>query len=391
MFAGNDRFKLVRELGAGGMGVVYEALDEHRKTKVALKTLPHTNADLLYRLKREFRSLRDFVHPNLVRLDELFEDAGHWFFTMEMLEGENLHTHFRRVFQLPLGSHDLSTQTWLPVADTKRERPVQAGVVRAVEVSQAHHDPHRRRLHSVDFERITKIFLQVAEGLVALHEGGQVHRDIKPSNIMITPNERVVILDFGLVTIASDADSEISREGEVVGTAAYMAPEQAAARVVGTPADWYSLGVMLYEVITGRKPFDGNAVAIMTSKQAGPPRAVQALSPQCPPDLAELCMALLLTDPDQRPSGADVLQRLGPPEASPRTRVPTLQRSFVGRDAELGALRRAFDDVETLVTVAVFVHGESVIGKSTLIRQFLTTLEAQRSDIVVLSGQCREH
>jgi serine/threonine protein kinase len=97
MFSGNSRFKLLRRLGAGSMGVVYEALDQQRNTRVALKTLREVDANLLYRLKREFRSLRDLSHRNLIGLDELFEENGHWFFTMELLGGEDLDAHFGRI------------------------------------------------------------------------------------------------------------------------------------------------------------------------------------------------------------------------------------------------------------------------------------------------------
>src|SRR5262245_17420103 len=103
MFNGTSRFKLVRKLGAGGMGVVYEAEDRLRQSRVALKTLNQTDADLLYRLKQEFRSLREVVHRNLVGLEELFEEDGHYFFTMELVDGENLSTYLRRAAGAAVG------------------------------------------------------------------------------------------------------------------------------------------------------------------------------------------------------------------------------------------------------------------------------------------------
>src|SRR5262249_50815131 len=109
---GNSRFKLLRRLGAGGMGVVYEALDQQRKTHVALKTLQQADADLLLRLKREFRSLRDLVHQNLIGLHELFEEAGHWFFTMELLDGEDLRASLHRIAGAAAVNGDPATPAW---------------------------------------------------------------------------------------------------------------------------------------------------------------------------------------------------------------------------------------------------------------------------------------
>src|SRR6187431_845265 len=112
MFDGNRRFKLLRQLGAGGMGVVYEALDQQRDTRVALKMLREPDADLLYRLKREFRGLRDLHHRNLIGLDELFEEDGHWFFTMELLDGEELCAYFQRIAWAPAATDDPTAPQW---------------------------------------------------------------------------------------------------------------------------------------------------------------------------------------------------------------------------------------------------------------------------------------
>jgi serine/threonine protein kinase len=230
MFNGNHRFKLLRQLGSGGMGVVYEALDQHRNTRVALKTLQETDAHLLYRLKRELRSLRDLVHRNLVVLDELFEEGGHWFFTMELLDGEDLHTYFHRIAS---ARHD-STPT-LP-AGGLAPPPLATAIIRPA--SMAHGAGDHLQPVAIDFQRIREVFAQIAEGLLAIHDAGKVHRDIKPSNIIITPDGRAVILDFGLVSEQWGAGR--SGEGEIVGTSRYMAPEQAAVQVVGPPADWAS-------------------------------------------------------------------------------------------------------------------------------------------------------
>ena len=231
-FDGTPRFELKRVLGEGGMGVVYEALDRERDTLVALKTLRFVDASSLYRLKTEFRSTADLQHRNLVRLDELHHVNGHWFFTMELVEGVNFVDH-----------------------------------------GQANHAHLRAAL------------LQLAQGLEVLHRAGKVHRDLKPSNVMVTHAGRVVILDFGLVR---DSFSRQSSDSAVIGTAAYMAPEQAVTPAVGAPADLYSVGVMLFEVLTGRLPFEGRTIEVLMRKQREDAPPVRSLA-DVPDDLAQLC------------------------------------------------------------------------------------------------------
>ncbi|HEX7838694.1 MAG TPA: protein kinase [Kofleriaceae bacterium] len=395
MFAGNSRFKIVRQLGAGGMGVVYEVVDQHRKTRVALKALPGSNADLLYRLKREFRSLRDIVHHNLVRLDELFEDSGQWFFTMELIEGEDLGSYFRRTFQVSSESRARVHDTSLAMAPTNDQRGITFdSAALTAPWAPAELVGFEPRDRPIDFERVRSVFAQIAKGLVVLHDAGQVHRDIKPTNIMITRDDRVVILDFGLVT--SGGDLARSSEGQIVGTLIYMAPEQAAARPVGPAADWYSFGVMLYEVLTGHRPFEGPPGVIIVSKQFDEPRPPQLVNPGCPLDLAELCVELLRTAPEGRTLGPEVLRRLGggrfaTDSEAHATLAPSRARSFVGRAAELRELQAAYDDVDRFITVTAFVHGESGIGKTTLIRHFVSEIESAHHDVVVMAGQCREH
>jgi serine/threonine protein kinase len=391
MFTGNSRFRLVRKIGSGGMGVVYEAEDLLRKTRVALKTLYQTDANLLYRLKREFRSLRDVVHRNLISLDELFEEAGDWFFTMELLDGENLNTYLQRTAMPPLAPHDGGAPAWrLPGLDDNTEtidRPPLADDATT---------PARRDLQPpppLDFDRIRAVFAQITEGLLTIHDAGKIHRDIKPSNVVVTRDGRVVILDFGLV--AEHWEMARSREGEIVGTVMYMAPEQAAGLAVEPQADWYSLGVMLYEVIAGRRPFDGPFGVVLAAKQYSAPRDPKSINPGCPDELAQLCLQLMRVDPLERPSGLDVLRRLGAgkPEAAAAIAParPSQRGIFIGREPELRELRRALDDVAGGAAVAVFVHGESGIGKSTLIHHFFSTVPGEGAELVVLMGQCREH
>src|SRR5262249_59781822 len=136
---------------------------------------------------------------------------------------------------------------------------------------------------------------------------GRVQRDIKPSNVMVTPAGRVVLLDFGLV---ADLAAERTSDSSIVGTAEYMAPEQAVKRNVGPPSDCYAVGVMLYEVLTGRLPFDGTGIEVLQAKLHEIPRPPSSLAP-CSADLAALCVDLLAVDPKARPTAEGILRRLG--------------------------------------------------------------------------------
>jgi serine/threonine protein kinase len=141
-----------------------------------------------------------------------------------------------------------------------------------------------------------------------MHGAGCIHRDLKPSNVLVTPAGRVVVLDFGL---ASQTGTRPLRSDGLVGTPAYMAPEQAKEGPAQPAADWYAVGAMLYEVLTGRLPHDGDLVEILVKKQSEDPPAPVEVNPLADPELSRLCMQLLRRDPVQRPGGAEILAQLG--------------------------------------------------------------------------------
>jgi hypothetical protein len=208
----------------------------------------------------------------------------------------------------------------------------------------------------------------------------------------VTPAGRVVILDFGLVTHIDRGHESI--DGNVVGTPAYMAPEQAASERPGPAADWYSVGVILYEILAGRLPFEGPALQLMAEKLRNEPLRPSVQRPSVPVDLDRLCMALLHGDAAQRPDGQRVLAYL---DTSPRTKPKSLEpRShttgnplFVGRGPELAALQEAWNGVSLGHSVAVVVEGESGVGKSALVQHFTRELEAI-AGALVLRGRCHE-
>jgi hypothetical protein len=365
-FTGTERFQLVRQLGSGGMGVVYEAYDRERKLRVALKTLkPMASADFLRRFKNEFRSLAGLVHPNLVTLYELFAVGDQWFFTMELIDGISLLEFVR-----PGGS----------VAEVDTTAPVQRGVVsppRPVAVVGAG--------SRLDLERLRSSLRQLAAGVAALHRGGKLHRDLKPSNVLVTAHGRVVVCDFGLVT---ELSAELQSGEARIGTASFMSPEQAAGRPLTEASDWYSVGVMLYAALTGRLPFEGINREVLTRKLIGDPPRASSFEPTIPADLDAICWSLLRRVPTARPSGREACQALGYLDDESRFGAP-IAVPFVGRTSHTAALAQAFADArDDGQCVTVHVHGNAGMGKTALVQRFLD--QARRQGALVLRGSCHE-
>jgi tetratricopeptide (TPR) repeat protein len=351
------RFEIVRLLGRGGMGVVYEAKDRATGDTVALKTLGSIDPTSLFRFKREFRALSDIHHPNLVALRELFEESGRYFFTMELVRGVTLLEHVR----LPAPNKPSRSEPPPPPERPKSVPP---------EASSG-----------FDEARLRSAFTELARGLVALHAAGRIHRDVKPSNVLVTADGRVVLLDFGLV---QDLGVD-EHDTEVVGTPHYMAPEQAAGLVAGPPVDWYAFGVMLFRALTGKMPFAATAVTLLMLKQRRDPEPPSHVAPGIPADLDRLCVELLRRAPDARPGGAEVIARLGGAvsKASDRDTASV----FVGREEELARLGGALEAARRGGPVALYVMGESGVGKTALVRRFLASLP---SDVITFRGRALE-
>src|SRR5262245_39604184 len=235
-FPGTRRFEILRKLGTGGMGVVFEAYDREHGTPCALKLLPSTSPDALVRFKNEFRILQGLHHPNLVTLGERLSDEGHWFFTMELVAGVDFMTHVR--------IRDTRYEPTVPSMDVTCSNTDVGPEPQASRLAPAHPLP------PFDEPRLTAALVQLAEGLRYLHDSGKVHRDVKPSNVLVTPEGRVVLLDFGLVAdLAAASAASRSPVVSVAGTPEYMAPEQRAGATVGPPADMYAFGIMLFRAL----------------------------------------------------------------------------------------------------------------------------------------------
>jgi serine/threonine protein kinase/predicted ATPase len=469
-FRGTARFSIVRRLGAGGMGVVYEAFDRERQVIVALKTLIRFDAHALYQFKREFRALTELVHENVISLYELISDGGQWFFTMELVEDgadllSFLDEHIGALGQrteprtpdtasmneswlasttVSLGSadggdtvndlgHAPGSDSGIDTGETRQmfgplsgagapdkgtprdpapapHAPAAGPALPPLPTALATSPPR-------DYARLRAVFAQLAAGVEALHAAGKLHRDLKPTNVLVRRETgRVMLLDFGLVVDLEpmaqaepgaaaaggrELDSESTNRrvyqtvhGHLAGTIAYMAPEQARGAALTEASDWYAVGVMLYQALTGTLPITGTAMQMLYQKQIVDPEPPRRLVADVPEDLEALCLALLARVPEERPSGADVLARLAGGRRAPTVTGPGPVDigevlPFVGRARHLDALRRALDVTLSGGTVVYRVHGASGAGKSTLIQHFLD--EATRAHgAVVLAGRCYE-
>jgi serine/threonine protein kinase len=316
------RYELRQELGHGATGRVFEAFDRKTNGIVALKTLISMDAESLFRLKHEFRSLANLEHPNFVRFGELSCEAGQWFFTMERVYGTDFIGYVRRPAPDGQGPRDD------PTAQTSGVR-ARSGRGDGLETDEG---------------RLRHALAQLVEALSVLHEGGRIHRDVKPSNVLVTTEGRVVLLDFGLIT-------GFGSEAEMSGTPAYMPPEQIGGDKLTPAADFYAVGVMLFAALKGELPFRGKTNEILQAKlMEEAPTDLGLLAPE---DLRALCLALLVREPSARPTIEGIRARLGlVAPAAPAREV------FVGRETELGQLRQALALAQAGGTRAVVVRGE---------------------------------
>lgn len=260
-----EYFRILKVLGQGGMGTVYLADDTRLGRSVAIKTLKRelaANPVAKDRFLREARSAAKLRHDHIIPIYYVGEADGIPFLAMPFLEGEALDVRIKR--------QALTESEPLPIPEAVR------------------------------------IAREVAQGLAVAHRQGLIHRDIKPANIWLeAPNGRVKILDFGLARSQNEG-AQLTASGAIIGTPAYMAPEQARGKPVDARADLFSLGCVLFEMLTGRRPFRGNdTMAILSSLALDNPPPPHTLNANCPQALSDLTMQLLAKDPLRRPASAE--------------------------------------------------------------------------------------
>lgn len=241
------RYRILELLGEGGMAFVFKAKDEQLERNVAIKTLKPvyiSDSNFVSRFKREAQTAANLNHPNIVQIFDWGVEESEPYFVMEYVEGTTLSS---------------------VLAKNKR-----------VNISDALY-----------------IGSQVSAALHEAHENNLVHRDIKPGNIMITPGGKIKVTDFGIVSI-QDEDSDITKSGTILGTANYISPEQAQGLPVSKQSDLYSLGVVLYELISGKTPFDGDTpISIATKHLTEKPKSISELINDIPTGVEKIILKLL--------------------------------------------------------------------------------------------------
>jgi hypothetical protein len=359
----NGRYQVKRFLGEGGKKRVYLAHDTLLDRDVAFALIKTEGLDDAgrQRIQREAQAMgRLGSHPHIVSVFDLGEHEGQPYLVTELMGGGD----------------------------------VEGLIEQAPD-------------HRVPLEQALRIGQEVCRGLAFAHAHGIVHRDLKPGNVWLTADGTAKLGDFGLA-VALDR-SRLTQVGMMVGTVSYMPPEQALGGEVTPRSDLYSLGAMLYELVTGRPPFVGDeSVAIISQHLDATPVAPSWHRPDCPKALETLILQLLEKDPSKRPAAADAVREalaaaepmLSATATSPRadeataaTAMPTdqspmYQRAFVGREPELRQLTEAFTGALSGQGALVLVMGEPGIGKTTLTEQ-LATYAAVRGGRTLV-GHCYE-
>jgi predicted ATPase len=336
-----SHYRISARLGAGGMGEVYRATDTKLGRDVALKILPAEMAESperLERFQREARALAALDHPGIVTVYSVEEADGVHFLTMQLVEGQPL--------------DQLIPEGGMPL------------------------------------ERLVEIGAGLTDALAAAHDKGIVHRDLKPANVMVTKDGRVKVLDFGLAKVAAASEGEArgsqletemkTREGVVMGTVPYMSPEQVAGRPVDHRTDVFSLGVILYEMSSGRRPFEGGSSAELASAiLRDAPRPLRELRADLPDALAGIAQRCLVKEAGGRPQRVhavrDVLCALSSGKGSGRLPIPapiareervlgnlpSAVDSFVAREGELAEVVARLEDARLLTLVGAGGTGKT--------------------------------
>ncbi|HEV2946038.1 MAG TPA: serine/threonine-protein kinase, partial [Gemmataceae bacterium] len=295
-FGGQRRlgdFEIVRELGRGGMGIVYEARQVSLNRQVALKVLSGVlglTAKAVQRFQREAEAAAKLHHTNIVPVYATGEEDGTHFYAMELIDGPSLDHVIRQLRPASLPGEASRS----PELEATGPYVGESGSTSTLGASSLSSDGHY-------FDTVARMIAEVADALEYAHQQGVIHRDIKPSNLLLSPNARLSINDFGLARMLEQPGMTMT--GEFVGTPAYMSPEQITAgrTLLDHRTDIYSLGATLYELLTLHPPFTGERRdQVLTQILHKEPKAPRKMNPKVPVDLETICLKAMEKDPDGR-------------------------------------------------------------------------------------------
>ncbi|MCC7422162.1 MAG: protein kinase [Planctomycetaceae bacterium] len=309
-----DRYEIVRKLGRGGMGAVYQARDKQLDRLVAIK-VPFTeylDSGLRERFFREARASAAVSHRGICQVHDIGSTDGYPYLTMAFIEGETLAARIARVGRIPL-------------------------------------------------DESVRIVAALGEALDAAHAAGIIHRDLKPANIMIDRRGEPILMDFGLARRTLSNDVALTQSGEFVGTPAYMAPEQFSSDpgLIGPPTDVYSLGVVFFEMTTGRRPFTGDLTALIAGSLHSIPPAPRELCPDIPDNLSSVCLKALAKKPGDR---------------------------FASASAFTTALRRSAKEDELPATVRMIAASPPAVPEGTARRWWIGGVVALLAGVLLAAG-----
>ncbi len=346
----NDRYRIDLKLGQGGMGTIYSAHDTLLDRQVAIKVLGEINQSNLSEeasnhLLREAQAAARLNHPNIVAIYDAGKAGDLAYIVMELITGESLYV--------------------------------------------------RRPAAIADILSINR---QICAALAHAHANGIIHRDLKPENVIVSDDGIVKLTDFGL---ARSITSRLSREGLLVGTVLYLAPEAALGKPVDGRSDLYSLGVMMYEMTTGKLPFtDNDPMTVISQHIYAPIPSPRLLRPDMPAALDSLIVQLMSKDPDQRPATATDVQQLlelmevaissGIAASGAAVELPLLDRlvrnRLIGREKEMAEINRLWQHASNGEGGFIFVTGEPGIGKTRLLREMEARVSISGSKVYF--GEC---
>ena len=354
----DERYEILATIGSGGLGTVYRARDVNDNVVVAVKMLNIPGDEAQRRFLREFNILSRIRHPRIVRSHHWGVYQGKPYFSMDFICGRNL-----------------------------------SELIASME--------DRETLRTFWFDSFVR---QIAEGLAYFHSHGLVHRDLKPSNVMISMDGdkfNVVILDLGLARFQDSRELRLTQPGRASGTVEYMSPEQIRGRSMDQRCDLYSMGIILYEVLTGEPPFTGgNPASVMFQHLRDLPRPPRAYGAGVSSHIQGVVMKLLEKEPiDRYDSVRSLLQDLAMSDDGSidlqtgrdqplMQSAPFLYPQFLGREREMKVLREVLRDSEEGMGRMVLINGEAGIGKTQVLEEFQA--DARVHGMRILTGRCHE-